>query len=272
MFFTPDRWLPAALLTFFSLLLFSCGTLTTIQTTIPTYPSHPLKPIPEKIVIANAFDVTSKSYRDNKEQEFKRLIEGAMTHAERQIREHSRADAEVVKGVLVQINRSDSVNAFIRSANATHGMFITSFKAFFEQTHVEVTKTDNGKEREAFYDIVVDIHYALRSLEGLSFDTLISVRRFHSSRSVISGLLAAGPSIVSNHDDAQDGVFVNVDLFLKNFFPGQENRIRNLILTKDFKNISEAIRQSNYEAAFEASEKLTTSSDKKKSATAYYIC
>lgn len=268
----PGRQLFAVLMVFFGFILLSCGTLTTVQTTIPTYPSHPLVPIPEKVVIANAFDIKSKPFRDSKEEEFKLLIEGAMTHAEQQIKEHSRADAEAMKNDVVPVTGSDSVRAVIRSAGATHGMFITFFNAFFEQTQVEVTKTDEGKSREAFYDIVVEMKYSLRDMEGLSFDTLISVRKFHSSRSVLSGLLAAGPNIVSNRDDALNGVFFNVDQYLKNFFPGQENRSRNLFLTKEFKNIGEAIRQSNYQEAFETSEKLTASSDKKMSAMAYYIC
>jgi hypothetical protein len=161
---------------------------------------------------------------------------------------------------------------FIRASNSTHGMFITSFNAYFDQTHVEVTKTETGKDREAFYDIVVEIRYALRSLEGLALDTLISVRRFHSSRNVLSGLLAAGPSIVSNRDDALEGVYVNVDQYLKSFFPGQENRVRALMLTKDFKAIAAALNQSDYRSAFDASRQMTLSADNKVSATAYHVC
>jgi len=269
-YLTP-RLQQAMLLLLVGLTLMSCGTLTSVQTTIPTYPSHPLTPTPEKVVVANAFDVKSKSYRDSKEAEFNLLLEAAVQRATDQVQSHSEAEAEGVKGISIA-NRESSMQELLHSSHATHGIFITSFNAYFDQTHVEVTKTENGKDREAFYDIVVEMKYSLRGIDGLSLDTLVSVRKFHSSRSVLSGLLAAGPSIVSNHNDALEGVYVNVDQYLKSFFPGEENRIRRLMLSKDFKAIGEAIRHSNYAGAFEASQRLTNSPDKKTSATAFYVC
>jgi PIN domain nuclease of toxin-antitoxin system len=244
----------------------------TLQTQIPTYPPHPLEPRPQKVAIANAFDVKAQDYRDKKTEEFALLIDNAMTHAAQQIKDRSASDAEVVKRNVVPIHNRDSVDAFIRSAGATHGIFIASYDAHFIQTRVDVTKTETGKDREAFYDLMVEVKYVLRSLEGLSFDTLVSVQRFHSSRSVLSGLLAAGPSIVSNQDDAQEATLVNVDQYLKSFFLGQEPRVRQLPFPKEFKAIEEAVRQYNYTGAFEESKKLTASADKKISANAYYIC
>lgn len=271
--YTAFKRFPRAILPLVAgIMSMSCASFTTIQTTIPTYPPHPLEPVPERVVIANAFDVKSADYRDKKTEEFMLLIDSAMTHAARQIKDRSLADAEVVRRSVVPIHNGDSVEAFIRYARATHGMFITSYNASFLQTRVDVTETEAGKEREAFYDLIVDVKYALRSLEGLAFDTLVSVRRFHSSRIVLSGLLAAGPSIVSNQDDALEGSIVNVDHYLKSFFLGQETRIRRLTFTKEFKAVEELIRQSNYASAFEGSKELTASADKKTSANAYYIC
>lgn len=263
---------PAILPLFIGFMLTSCVSVTTLQTWIPTYPPHPLEPVPQKVVIANAVDVKAEQYRDKKAETFMQLIDSTMTHAAQEIEIRSQADAEIIRRNVMHIDYRDSVDAIIRSAQATHGMFITSFSAYFVQTHVEVTKTEEGKDREAFYDLVVEVMYVLTSLEGLSFDTLVSVRRFHSSRSVVSGLLAAGPNIVSNRDDVQKAVVDNVDQYLKSFFPGQETRLRKLSFPKEFKAIDEAIDQENFANAFEDSNKLTSSADRKISANAYYIC
>ena len=114
MYTIKSGWLCAVTLLVSGLTLVSCGTLTSVQTTIPTYPSHPLVPAPEKVVVANAFDVKSKSYRDNKEETFTSLIEGATRHAADQIKDHSQADAEAAKAAVVpSVNREHDMLEFM---------------------------------------------------------------------------------------------------------------------------------------------------------------
>jgi len=112
----------------------------------------------------------------------------------------------------------------------------------------------------------------MQNRDGVISDIPISMRRFHSSRSVVSGLLAIGPNIISNTDDVVDGVHANVDLFLKDFFPGSEPRTRPVFVTKEFKEVGTAIKTGNYQHAFDFSENLTSSPSNDIAAKAFYNC
>lgn len=138
---------------------------------------------------------------------------------------------------------------------------------------MDVTVDANGsKNRQAFYDIIVDVGYTLHNWSGRQFDTLTSARRFHSSRSVLSGLLAAGPNIVSNSEDAADGIYANVDMYLKSFFKGQASRTRTVLNAKELKEIPLLIQSQQYDRAFELCESLMSSSKLTVFAKAAYNC
>jgi hypothetical protein len=89
---------------------------------------------------------------------------------------------------------------------------------------------------------------------------------------VLSGLLAAGPNVVKNSEDAADGIYANVDRYLKSFFSGSEQRSRNIYISKEFKEMDNAIKVSDYERAFAESEKHMNSGKKMVAAMASYNC
>lgn len=250
----------------------ACRMPVAVHNTITMYPPRPLVPEPEKIIITNVYDVKAQSFRDNKEELFINLIQEAMGASASQFEERSKTQALVnQQSAGIPLNR-DSLKAVMLANNATHGLFITSFDAAFDQTGVEVTQTDSGKERTASYDIVVKIGYSLLDRDFNQFDTLVTVRKFHSSRSVVSGLFAAGPNIVSNRKDALEGVQANVDTYMRSFYPFTKNRPRLIYVTKEFSSVGDAVKLMDYETAFRLSERLTDSKDRKVAALAYYNC
>jgi hypothetical protein len=250
-----------------------CYAPSTITTTVPTYPSRSFKTPPQNIVVANAYDVTTASVRENKEKLFAELLNLTVRTTSDEITKRSGIPSVFVDGYSVNSQSDSSVNKLIDDKLATHAIMITKFNSWFEQTHVDVTKNEDGsKNRQAFYDIIVDIGYSLHDVTGYKFDTLISVRRFHSSRGVLSGLLAAGPNIVSNADDAAEGIHANVDMYLKSFFIGSENRVRFLYIAKEFKEMQSALKVMDYQRAFEISERLIANNDQQISAMASYNC
>jgi len=252
-----------------------CSAPSIISTTIPTVPEyHPFGQTPPIIVVANSFDVAQSKYRDNKEKQFVMLLNHAVRHTDFQIDKQVDAKSFFEEGLLIPpATRDSSTRILMNAYNATHAILITSFNIYFEQTDVVVTETEGGgKSREAFYDIIAKIGYSFRDRKGTLYDTLISVRKFHSSRSVISGLLAAGPNIVSNTEESLGGVEANVELYLRGFFPGKDTRSRFLYVTKEFKAVGAALKKLDYKKAFELSEQLCTSPDNFISARAYYNC
>ena len=251
--------------------LWSCGTMSYVRSEITTYPPHELSPAPEKVWIANAFNVKAKSYRENKELQFNRLVDETMNQLSTQFANRG-AQTEIAPDQLISLTYTDSVMSRIRSVQATHGVFVTSFDAFFDQTHVEVTDDGKTKRRDAFYDIVIQIRYEIKDLKGLSFDTLISIQKYHSNRQVVSAALAVGPNIVDNDRHAREGIPINVETYLRCFFPVQEPRTRNLYLSKEFSKVIDAVDRAEFGEAFSYSEQLTKSKDTKTAASAYYVC
>jgi tetratricopeptide (TPR) repeat protein len=252
-----------------------CTAPSIISTTIPTLPVyHPFGQTPPIIVVANSFDVAQSKYRDNKEKQFVMLLNHAVRHTDFQIDKQVDAKSFFEEGLLIPPATRDSITRILMNAyNATHAILITSFNIYFEQTEVVVTESEGGgKSREAFYDIIVEIEYSFRDRKGPLYDTLISLRKFHSSRAVISGLLAAGPNIVSNTEESLGGVEANVESYLRSFFPGKDIRSRFLFVTKEFKAVGLALKKFDYKKAFDLSEQLSTSPDNFIAARAYYNC
>jgi tRNA splicing ligase len=156
---------------------------------------------------------------------------------------------------------------------ASHAIVIRSFDVFFNQTHVDVVKNDQGnKNRTAYYDIVADIGYSFYSAGTLLKETDIHKSRFHSSRSVISGILAAGPNIVVKRDDAMRIMLENGHDYLNYFFPGEARRSRPLFTGKGFEAVNAAIIKADYEIALTESLRMINYPDKEKAAKACYNC
>ncbi|MEQ1585179.1 MAG: hypothetical protein ABL895_04830 [Cyclobacteriaceae bacterium] len=270
------RIVPHRLLGLLIALALSCtfpkGNQTYLSTMVTVYPAYPLEAGSKTIVLANAFDVQAMKYRDNKEKQFQQLIEHTLRHMNGEIKK--RSDAEVLiedRKPTIKI-QSDSLKQYMSQLNATHAILITAFNAYFDQTEVVVTETESGKNREAFYDLVVEIGYDLRYSNQPGFDTLISLRKFHSSRSVLSGLLAAGPNIVSNTEDVVDGIHANVNAFLKNFFVQSESRTRYLFTSGTLNPVAEAIVLHDYETALNVSKEVSSTPDLLLAAQAFYNC
>jgi hypothetical protein len=243
----------------------------TIQNSVVTYPPFPIVPEPEKVVIANAYNVKAQSYRENKEEQFIGLINETMQSTATHLKNNVNTEVAIERDSFF-VNRDPYVDSLLIKHNASHVLLITHFDAYFVQTDVEVTETETGKSREAFYDIVVDIGYLLQSQYDQKFDTIISARRQHSSRSVLSGLLAAGPNIVSNQEDALEGVHVNTELLMRCFTRGSETKTRTLYVSKEFEAVDDAIEAMDYAGAFAVSEKLANAKDPKIASMAYYNC
>lgn len=252
-------------------IMIGCSTPYTLQNSVRYTPSRKLDPAPKSIIVANGFDVKAQSYRDKKEEQFILLIDGVLEHMQTSIQNNSDVAVKVVRGLSVVPTKEDScINAFFVMEKADYVVMVNRFNVYFDQTEVVVTKTEDGKSREAFYDIVSETDYKIVGREGMREIFPITVRRYHSSRNVLSGLLAAGPSIVSNHDDAVEITQVNVRQFLRNFFPGFETRHRQLYVNKEFSEIPTFLTANNPDAAIELCQRLSRSNDQNIAAKAYY--
>jgi len=257
----------------FLLLLASCSTpKNIISYTSRTIPIYAVDPPPQKIILLNNYDVASKKYRDNKEQLFLQLIDTMMYWAGKRINENSGIETEVIRG-YTPANGDSTIYRLIANHKATHAITVSNFDVSFEQTRVDVTKDNSGsKNREAYYDIVADISYSLYAQDSLIRRRDLHQSRFHSSRSVASGLLAAGPNVVVQKDDAYRIVMEIWQQYLNYFFPGEKMRSRPVFINKGFEAVGQAVSRQDYEAALTESLRFIGDPDKTKAAKACYNC
>jgi hypothetical protein len=262
---------PLLLLTF---LFTSCtSSHTFISNDLLTIPYFPIEPAPQGILVLNSLDIPALNYRKNKEELFISLVDSLMNEISRDIQFRGNITSDVLPGLTHLGENEASINGLMKIHQASHAIVITGFDVHFEQTHVEVTGDKaSGKDREAFYDIVSLIHYTLFDQGGIVKAMPIYQSRFHSSRSVISGLLAAGPNVVPNMTDAISIVQVNGFEYLNQFLPMMIRRTRKLFDTKEFSKIGDAISKQDYEAAFQESLRFINDPDKKIAARANYNC
>lgn len=243
-----------------------------ISYTSKTLPVYAVDPQPQKIILLNNYNVAVKKYRDNKEQLFLQLIDTMMYWAAKKINDNTGIETEVIRG-YTSVDKDSSLSSLISTHKASHAISVTYFDVSFEQTRVDVTKEGNGsKNREAFYDIVADISYSFYAHDSLIKQRDLHQSRFHSSRSVVSGLLAAGPNVVSQKDDAYRIVQESWQQYLNYFFPGEKMRSRRVFINKEFEAVGKALSRPDYEAALTESLRYIDDPDNLKAAKACYNC
>lgn len=257
-----------------SLILASCTPgVQMMNTTIPTQPMFNV--VPDQLVLLSTVDVVAQNYRDNKEELFLAMLDSILLTASREIKIRSEVVAEPLYGTTKtsadKAERDNQILSIMLDNGSSDAIVISSFDVFFEQTRVDVTRNEDGtKDREAYYDIVSKIIYLWFDNDGLFKETPIELRRFHSSRGVLSGLFAAGPNVVSKKDEAFGMVMDNLNTYLNQFFPGRMLRSRPLFVGKEFSVVKIAIDAGDFDRALTECHQYMDSPDKKIAARAHY--
>ena len=242
---------------------------------VPTKPVYTISPAPQKIAVLNNCDICKKKFRENKEALFISITDDLIDSASKRIHATTGITTEPVFGFTNTAGNMDSaVHILLAQKNATHAIVITAFDVYFSQTHVEVTKDENSKtkSRRAFYDIVSDIHFSFYNSDSVVKKMELLMSRYHSSRSVASGLLSVGPNVVVQENDARSISLDNLQQYLNNYFPGQKSRTRTFLADKGFENMIAAIDNKDYETALLEAKILSTTFTKNKAALACYDC
>src|SRR5689334_4630254 len=250
--------LMAILLFFF---LGSCTPERIILSHVQTIPLYPINPAPSQFLVLSTYDVPAQDFRERKEKLFMNLLDTMLSQVTQAASDRCVVYSDVIFGITKTGNRDSTVRALMKEHHASHAIVITFFNVYFEQTKVEVTKDSTGKTREAFYDIVSVINYSMYDEKGVFKDLTMKDRRFHSSRFVLSGLLAIGPDIVANRSDALDMASIRPEKYLDNFFPGWADRRRTLFVGKGLKTVGAAIDVGDYDTAMKESLRLVNDSD-----------
>jgi hypothetical protein len=237
-----------------------------------TIPANVLDPIPRHILVLSTVDPTLHRYSSSKEKLYIELIDSVMIEISHRLSNQGQIPCEVIFGTTLADSSGNIVYTLMKQYKASHAIVISYFDVHFNQTDVVVTEGTAGREKEAYYDIECLIKYQLHNEQVMAFEMPVNRSRFHSSRSVLSGLLAKGPDLVKNRDDAMAISHENVDQYINYFFPLSITRTRQLYDTKEFSKVKEAIAKKDYDLALDESRRFTHHDKPKVAAKANYNC
>lgn len=252
-----------------------CCTSSSLQLTysITTIPVISMEALPNKILLLNMYKRPQKKIKEDRSHYIIALTDSLMRFTYNKLHMLG-IHSKIIQGYTApETNRDSMVYVLLKKHAASHGIVITSLDAFFDQTHVDVTKDIKGtKDRTAYYDIVSVIGFAVYDSDTLIKEMKIRRNYFHSTRDVISGLLALGPDMNARKKDIQKITMENNQEFLNYFFPGEQTRKRVVFTGKEFAATGKAIAKADYEAAMIENLRLINDANKSIAARANYNC
>lgn len=252
--------------------LASCNNQRLLTYTVRTEPRQSIDPQPQKILLFNTYDPTTANNRKNAEEVSRELTDDVLNQLADVISRRMNVPTEVVPGLTHLAPFGYPLGQLLQKHNASHAIAITYFYVAFQQTRVDVTRTPEGKSREAYYDICNTINFELYDSTTLLDKSSYPVCRPHSSRSVASGLLAFGPSYKNNKSDFAKLSTQNSQVFLRRYFPGEATVTRPLFTGGDFKIAADAVARNDWEAALTEYQRIAETARDRVAAMALYNC
>jgi hypothetical protein len=211
-----------------------------IMNEVITVPPFPVDPSPRRVLVLSTVDLEERGYRSSKEELFAELIDSVKVEISHLLKDHDQIPCEVLFGSTLVDSAGATVFAQMKQYEASHAIVISFYNVHFLQTEVQVTEDKNGKDKEAYYDIESIVRYQLYNDQVMAMEMPMTTSRYHSHRSVISGLLAAGPNVVKNRDDALSISRENAMKYLMQFFPLTLQRTRKLFDKKELSKVKAA--------------------------------
>lgn len=175
--------------------------------------------ITKRILLINNYNVQEEHMRKNKKAFFLALSD-TLTDRLTAWTLNRGYETVVLKGyTAIDSTGSNLVYDLIRTNQCSLAIVINKFDVYFNIEETEVTRDESGgKSKTAHYNIASLVTYSLFDTGNLIKKQDIIRTTPHSSRSVISGLLAAGPNIMNNKEDAVKILEINVrDYMLDEF-------------------------------------------------------
>jgi len=141
---------------------------------------------------------------------------------------------------------------------------LDNYNLYFDQDVEVVENEDGSKDRTAYYDLVLNTYITIYDKEGGIVDKLKDEKRIeHDERSVISGLLAVGPSMGKADKHAELISDALGREFIQKFFPYEVSDLRQFYSTKPFVQAFHDFERGNWQAVEKELMKYTENPDPK---------
>ncbi|WP_276495670.1 DUF6340 family protein [Pontibacter litorisediminis] len=145
------------------------------------------------------------------------------------------------------------------------------FDTYFKQETVREEEEDGSVSKTAFYDLAVASTWVLYDSTGQVLDRFILAEEApYQSRTVLSGLLAIGPSMGNAGAAVNDLAWRTGNRYWSRLSPQPVSFARPYYSSQSFFAASTAMATGNWENALALLEPLTQSSNKKEAARASY--
>jgi hypothetical protein len=168
------------------------------------------------ILVVNCFDVSGTRFRNNK----KELLAGLADSIRFQLSEKINVSGA---GKAVNIEQTVStamIDSLLRQHDAAAAIAILNIAPEFEQKEVNVERASDGsKKRTARYDLCSSVIYMLITRNGSTNEREERNCEFFTERTVMSGLLAAGPDLVGKSKWVYRSVGKNVTDYFEYIIP-----------------------------------------------------
>lgn len=172
-----------------------------------------------RILIINNYNIAEEHMRKNKKAFFTELADSLPGRVAAWALNRGYEPVILTGYTPIDSAGNNLVYGLIRMNECSLAIVINKFDVYFNIRDTEVTRDENGKSKTAYYDITSFVTYSLYDSGKL----IKTDERFsstpHSSRSVVSGLLATGPNIMNNKEDAVKILDANVRDYMMAAFP-----------------------------------------------------
>ena len=239
---------------------------------VPTPPEINLVPLPSRIVVFQDFESIPQFVRQKKEA----LVSDC---ADSLLSVFGRTMINLLPSVeclVVPIAKDDSLEtpfALLRRYRADLAFGIADFRPEVVQGEVTTTKNDdNSKSKRAKYSMTASGTLRIYNSSALLKTFPFSESEFLQDRAVMSGLFAAGPSLVKNKEAALEVADQAAQHLAEKFVSRQTAFTITLFKKKELKEVTDLIEHDNYKEALPKVLPLTTHENEAISSRACYLC
>jgi len=151
-----------------------------------------------QVLVVNGYDPSSTSFRKNKKELLSDVADSLRYYLKEMIERENAGKVSLAEHRVVPLGDSTGwLDNLLQQKQTDFVIVILNVEAEFVKTDVEVERQDDGsKKRTARYDLCSTINYLLAGKKDTYSERKEIVCEFFTERTVMSGLLAAGPDLV----------------------------------------------------------------------------
>lgn len=237
-------------------------------------PEINLSPLPSRVIIFRDADENDRSAAREKKQE---LIEDCTDSLLSEFTQKISSLLPQMECILVpSLEKNETIKdpyKLLQEYQASLAFGIGSFRPAIQQGEVTVERKDDGsKDRTASYFIRADGQLHIYNKNTLVKTFPFSESQFLENRSVLSGLLAVGPSLVNNRKAVYSVTKFAAIHLAEKFVAQRASFSLHMFNMKEVRELTQLIMEDKFDEALTKALELTSHKKEAVAARAHYYC